>query len=252
MVQQNIVKRSNFPRKLKIGNKIKTGEDEIANEFNKCFADISPSLAKSIPDPAMPFESFLKRVNTTLPSQSLSINELKDAFFFLKTNKSSGADEINFNVIKHCFGELCGPLKYLFDPSLQIGVFPHLLKIALVLPAFKTGDTADISNYRPISVLPCFSKILERVMYNRLYKYLRLTNNKNRFYHSKELFESCEILNVYKMNLFNTAVFMHKIKNRTVLSSFLEKFEQPSHSYSTHFSSGNYRKAQIKLRKCRF
>ena len=93
-------------------------------------------------------------------------------FFSLKTNKSPGADEINFNIIKHCFGELCGPLKYLFDSSLQSGVFPDLLKIAMVSPVFKTGDTADISNYRPISILPCFSKILERVMYNRLYKYL--------------------------------------------------------------------------------
>ena len=62
--------------------------------------------------------------------------------------------------------------KYLFDSSLQSGIFPDLMKIAIVSPVFKTGDTADISNYRPISVLPCFSKILERVMYNRLYKYL--------------------------------------------------------------------------------
>ena len=46
------------------------------------------------------------------------------------------------------------------------------MKIAIVLPAFKTGDTADISNYCTISALPCFSKILEHVMYNRLYKYL--------------------------------------------------------------------------------
>ena len=45
---------------------------------------------------------------------------------------------------------------------------------------------------------------------------------------------------------------MHKIKNRATPSLFLEKFEQPSHSYSTRFSSGNYRKPQIKLRKCRF
>ena len=65
-------------------------------------------------------------------------------------------------------------------------------------------------------------------------------------------FESCEILNVYKLNFLNTTVFMHKIKNRTAPSSFLEKFEQPSHLYSTSFSSGNYRKPQIKLRKCRF
>ena len=46
------------------------------------------------------------------------------------------------------------------------------MKNAIVSPMFKTGDTADISNYHPIFVLPCFSKILERVMYNRLYKYL--------------------------------------------------------------------------------
>ena len=85
----------------------------------------------------MPFESFLKRVNTTLPSQSLSINELKDALFSLKTNKRSGADEINFNVIKHCFGEICGPLKYLFDSSLQSGVFPDVMKIAIVSSVFK-------------------------------------------------------------------------------------------------------------------
>ena len=114
-------KKSNFPQKLKISNKIKTGDDEIANEFNKYFADIGPSLAKNIPDSSMSFKSFFRSVNTTLPSQSLSINELKDAFFSLKTNKSSGADKINFNLIKHCFEKLCGPLKYLFDSSLQSG-----------------------------------------------------------------------------------------------------------------------------------
>ena len=76
---------------------------------------------------------------------------------------------------------------------------------------------------------------------------LGLIYNKGIFYHSKEFFDSCEILNVYKLNLLNTTVFMHKIKNRTAPSSFLEKFEQPSHSHSTRFSSGNYRKPQIKL-----
>ena len=85
--------------------------------------------------------------------------------FFLWKRTSPGADEINFNVITHWFGELCCPLKYLFDSSLQSGVFPDLMKIAIVSPAFKTED---ISNYCPISVLPCFSKTLERVMYNHL------------------------------------------------------------------------------------
>ena len=81
--------KSNFPQKLKIGNKIKTGENEIANEFNKYFADIGPSLAKNIPNPSISIESFLKRVNTTLPSQSLPISELKDAFFFSGNKQKS-------------------------------------------------------------------------------------------------------------------------------------------------------------------
>ena len=63
-------------------------------------------------------------------------------------------------------------LKYLFGKSIEKGVFPNALKIAGVTPLFKGGDPSDISNYRPISVLPCFSKILERIIYNRLYKYV--------------------------------------------------------------------------------
>ena len=74
MVKQNIVKNR---------SKIKTGADKLASEFKILFADIGPSLAKDIPDLSMSFESFLKRVNTTLPSQSLSISKPKDAFFSL-------------------------------------------------------------------------------------------------------------------------------------------------------------------------
>ena len=69
------------------------------------------------------------------------------------------------------------PLKYLFDMSLESGIFPDKLKIARVISLYKAGDPANISNYRPISVLPCFSKMSERIMYNRLYKYLTTENN---------------------------------------------------------------------------
>ena len=68
---------------------LKTGEDEIGIEFNKYFVDTSPSLAKNISNRSIPSESALKRVNTTLTSQSLSINELKDAFFFSENKQKS-------------------------------------------------------------------------------------------------------------------------------------------------------------------
>ena len=92
--------------------------------------------------------------------------------FSLKINKSDGYDETSFNVIKNCFGELCDPLKYMFNLSFEKGIFPDRLKIAKVTPVFKGDDSAHLSNYRPISVLPCFFKILDRLRYNRLYKHL--------------------------------------------------------------------------------
>ena len=64
----------------------------------------------------------------------------------------------------------------IFNLSLSTGIFPDKLKIAKVSPIFKNSEKDLLTNYRPISVLPCFSKILERIMYDRLYNYL--TENK--------------------------------------------------------------------------
>ena len=64
------------------------------------------------------------------------------------------------------------PLKYIFNLSLQQGMFPENLKIAKVSPVYKKDEESLLTNYRPISVLPCFSKLLERIMYNRLFKHL--------------------------------------------------------------------------------
>ena len=69
--------------------------------------------------------------------KSLSINELKEALFSLKTNKSPRYDDINFNVAKKCFGEINEPLKHLFNLSLENGTFSEKMKIAKVIPLFK-------------------------------------------------------------------------------------------------------------------
>ena len=64
------------------------------------------------------------------------------------------------------------PLKYIFNFLLQQRIFPENLKIAIVSPIYEKGEEFLLTNDRPISVLPCFSKLLERIMYNRLFKYL--------------------------------------------------------------------------------
>ena len=161
-----------LPRKLVVNNVTITTAKDKAKHFNNFFTNIGPNLAKNIPTAAKPFQSYISQVNTTMSEYPLSINELKEAFFSLKSNKSPGYDEINFNIVRKCFGQLNKPLMYLFSMSLENGIFPDSLKLAKVTPLFKNGNAEDINNYRPISVLPCFSKILERIMYNRLYKYL--------------------------------------------------------------------------------
>ena len=103
-----------------------------------------------------------------MPTGPIIVNELKDAFFSIKTNKCPGHDEINFNVTRSCFGELCEPLQYLFNLSFKTCIFQNDLKIAKSTPIFKAGNNTEVSNYRPMSVLPFFSKIFQRVMYNRL------------------------------------------------------------------------------------
>ena len=80
---------------------------------------------------------------------------------------------MSFNVIKKRFGELCEPL---FNLSIVKGIFPDDLKIAKVTLIYKAGNSCNISSYRPISVLLCFPKMLEQIMYNRLQKYLKDQN----------------------------------------------------------------------------
>ena len=103
-----------------------------------------------------------------METKGIQMNELKDAFYSLQSNKSPGYDNIRYNVIKKCFDSLCEPVKHLLKLSIEKGVFPDDLKIVLVTPIYKGKDSSHVSNYRPIPVLPCFSKILEGKMYNRL------------------------------------------------------------------------------------
>ena len=81
-------------------------------------ANIGPQLATKIPNASRPFENYFKEVDTTMPSDSLTITRSKRHFFSFKINKSPGYDEISFHVIKNWFSELNMSPKYLFGMSL--------------------------------------------------------------------------------------------------------------------------------------
>ena len=84
-------------------------------------------------------------------------------------NSSPRWDNFQSNVIK----DTSDLLTHLLDLSITQGVFPDELKIAKVIPIFKSGDSAQIGNYRPVSVSRFSSKVIERVMYVRLFSFIK-------------------------------------------------------------------------------
>ena len=118
-----------LPGKL-LSNELEVSrKEEMTNEFNTFFKNIGAELVKNIPNTRRPSERYIKKVDTTMPTDSLTINEVKEAFFSLKISKSPGYDEASFNVIKNCFNELNMALNYLFEMSLESGIFPDKLKM---------------------------------------------------------------------------------------------------------------------------
>ena len=87
-------------------------------------------------------------------------------------NASPGWDHVSPHVMKKCYVNFLQPLTHICNLSIVNGVFPNEMKIAMVLPLFKSGSKDIVGNYRPISVLPYFSKILEKMFFSRLIKFL--------------------------------------------------------------------------------
>ena len=89
----------------------------------------------------------------------------------MKRNKTAGFDDLSSNIIIDTYDSLKNILFHVFKLSIKQGIFPDSLKIAKVTPIFKSGAKDNVSNYRPISILPVFLKVLERIMYNRVYNH---------------------------------------------------------------------------------
>ena len=87
-------------------------------------------------------------------------------------HKSSAVKNINSIVLKDAFVVLIPELSYMYNMFFTTNTFPDLWKSAIVIPLQKPGDPSDVSNLRPISLLPLPGKILERIAHTHISKYL--------------------------------------------------------------------------------
>jgi hypothetical protein len=140
------------------GEKI-TDPKSIANRFNGYFVNIGPGLAKKLSNSKTNFDKYL----TNSYKRSFFINpitkdELENEINNLNSKKSLGYDGISSQVIKAIATDISELLSHIFNLTFLSGTIPDDLKIAVVTPIFKANENNEFKNYRPISVLTCFSK----------------------------------------------------------------------------------------------
>lgn len=150
------------------GNTIITDHDQIAHHFNNYFSSVGKKLQEKIPpSPSNPLEFIETCEHLTSRMEPCTINEVKDIIQNLK-NVGAGVDGLNAKVFKATYEVIISMLTHFINICLKHGKFPSNLKIAVIKPIYKSGDKQNVSNYRPISILPLLSKILEKIIYARL------------------------------------------------------------------------------------
>ena len=171
------------PTELLIDGKTITIENnpkQFTNEFNSFFASVGENLAKKISSNTRNEENYMNFYNnSSFFMTPVTEDELHKLINDLKPGKSPGLDGITASVVKHVRTIIAPILAYLYNLSFTSGVFPKILKHAVVIPIFKKGCPKNPSNYRPIALLSVFSKLLEKAMKKRLVSFLE----KNKLFH---------------------------------------------------------------------
>ena len=106
-----------------------------------------------------------------------NIAEIKRLIYELKPKLSAGIDQIPPLVLRYFPDNALHALSYIFNQSLCQSKFISMFKQAKIIPVFKKGNPKNVLNYRPISLLPSLSKILEKVVYNRLHSFININDN---------------------------------------------------------------------------
>ena len=164
---------------IKKENLIISDQVLIANEFNKYFSSIGQSKAEAIPKIDKDFSEFLPPPSmhsfAYFPTDPVEIMEELER---LENKTSEDINGVSGKLLKNISTEIAPALSYIYNLSLETGVFPNCWKMSRTIPIYKKDKKDDLSNFRPIGLINGFSKILEKILHKRLLSFL---NNNNFF-----------------------------------------------------------------------
>ena len=187
------------------------GTEEIVNCLNNHFNSIGHTMAEKIHNPNGHSDQNLSHIpytQTPVKFDHTTVEEITKLIRELKLNKAPGSDGVSSYIIKRTVNIIAPILVTLFNMCMDSGIFPDALKTASIIPLYKGGAKNEPTNYRPISLLPLFAKIFEKVIKHRITIFLDdnnlITDNQFGFrkFHSTEL-AVVDIQNTLLRNLDN-------------------------------------------------
>ena len=159
-----------LPTVLKENGTDITDNRNIANKCNSFFTNVGQKIAKDIQYDGN--KNYLnKKINSTFTFKNIDEIIVKKTINNLPTKNSCGYDDISSKLLKVIPPVIIKPLTLLINQVLNTGIFPDKLKIFKVILIYKKGDPQLFENYRPISLVPTISKVLEKIIHKQLSSY---------------------------------------------------------------------------------
>ena len=169
--------------KLIVNNKIITNKQEISDQMNKYYCNVGTNISASMPNNHISYKKYMPTpLSSTIFMEPVTKQEILTIINKLNINKGPGPDGIHTKLITEVAEEIILPLEHIYNISILTGVVPSELKIARVIPIYKKGEKSDCSNYRPISMLNIFNKILEKLVFTKVISFL----NKNKIIYNNQ------------------------------------------------------------------
>ena len=166
---------------LQTGNTLVSDSIEVANIFNSYFANVANEIRNTLPCPNKNFTEYLpSRGSRTAFSAFLFLTtegEISIIIKQLKRKFSLGIDGISTDILKFLPHNIISAITHIFNRSLAEGYFPNKFKTSKIVPVYKKkGSCNKKENYRPVSLLSCLSKIIEKLVSKRIISFLRKQN----------------------------------------------------------------------------
>jgi len=155
---------------ITVDNKTYFEDQEKAELFNTSF--IKQTEINDTDDNAPELDN----IELAIDDMVVTSEEVKSVIKSLDTSKAVGPDKIHNKILIASLPIIAEPLSILFTRSLNEGIFPNIWKTANITPIFKKGDKGDCSNYRPISLLSCVGKVLEKCVQKHMFNYFASNN----------------------------------------------------------------------------